>query len=427
MSDLRTDLRALRAAPRELWLLYAVKLLESVSYFTVYALLVIFLSDDHGLGDTEAGSVSGLWLTAISLVVFGAGFLSDSLGMKRALLAAAVSAAVGRGVLALFGGDLWSVYLGLALSVWGIATFKPTMNAAVRAWAPPTAIPFAFSLYYVVMNLGAILQGPLVDGARRFFKDGVSFAGIDWSPARLVFLVGFVLSLLNIGLVAAMRPPAEMGEVAGSAPARRPWQIAKEVVVERAFWWFMLVVGLLTFVRLIFQHAHLTWPKYTLRAFGDDFPFATYWALNPAIIIVLTPIATALTRRLPTYPVLVSGALLTGLSVLPMVFSTTKAASVAFIVILSIGEALWSPRLYEYTATVAPRGREASYMGLSELPLFLAKPVVGTLSGWMLATWMPAEGARNPALLWAVIAAMTLFAPIIMGLGRRHLDRAPAR
>ena len=55
-------------------------------------------------------------------------------------------------------------------------------------------------------------------------------------------------------------------------------------------------------------------------------------------------------------------------------------------VMLSVGEALWSPRLYEYAATIAPKGQEASYMALSSLPLFGAKLMVGITSGTMLAT-----------------------------------------
>ena len=40
---LMEDLRALAASPRELWIVYVMKLLESIAYFTVYTLLVIFL------------------------------------------------------------------------------------------------------------------------------------------------------------------------------------------------------------------------------------------------------------------------------------------------------------------------------------------------------------------------------------------------
>ena len=44
-----------------------------------------------------------------------------------------------------------------------------------------------------------------------------------------------------------------------------------------------------------------------------------------------------------------------------------------FVVLLSVGEAFYSPRLYEYTAAIAPKGQEASYMAMSSLPFFLAK------------------------------------------------------
>jgi dipeptide/tripeptide permease len=64
-----TDIRALLGAPRELWLVYAIKLNESIAYFTIYTLLAIFLSTDLGMGDEEAGTIVGTWLTVVSLVV----------------------------------------------------------------------------------------------------------------------------------------------------------------------------------------------------------------------------------------------------------------------------------------------------------------------------------------------------------------------
>jgi dipeptide/tripeptide permease len=413
----RDEFRALAGAPRELWLVYAVKLLESVAYFTVYTLLAIFLSEDLGYSDTEAGSVTGTWLTAVSLMVFGAGFIADAMGVRRAMLIAVFSTCVGRGLLALSGSET-GVLLGLAASVWGIGCLKPTMNAAVRSYTTAATVSIGFSLYYVTMNLGAVMQGPLISQFRVWFKEGATLFGHAFSSSELVFLVGFVVSCVNLLLVLAMRePPAE-----ARGESKSPLAIAREVTKERAFWLFMLFVALLTFVRLIFQHAHLTWPKYTLRAFGEDFPFANYWAINPAMIIVMTPFVTAFTRRFRPYPVIVVGATITALSVFAMAFATSVTSSVVFIVTLSIGEALWSPRLYEYTATIAPRGREASYMGLSEVPLFLAKPIVGWLSGYLLTAYCPDTGCHSPEKMWVIVGAMTLAAPIVMLLGRKVLE-----
>jgi dipeptide/tripeptide permease len=418
--NLRDDLKALAASPRELWLVYVMKLLESVAYFTVYTLLVIFLSDDHGFSDTDAGTVAGTWLTAISLVVFISGFVADAMGIRRALLVAAISTAVGRGLLT-FAGSEMGIYAALVLSVWGIASMKPTMNAAVRAYTTPATVSFAFSLYYVIMNLGSLSQGPLITEFRAWFKAGQDIGGVHLSSSQMVFLVGFACSVVNVVLAAFLREAPASVEV-----KRDPVSIAKEVMAAKSFWLFMAFVGLLTMVRLIFQHAHLTWPKYSLRAFGEDFPFAWYWSINPAMIIVLTPIATVLTRHLRPYPVIVLGAVISALSVFAMAFSTTITASVVFIVTLSIGEALWSPRLYEYTATIAPRGRESSYMGLAELPLFLAKPVVGFFSGWALTRWMPVEGARDPQTMWLVIGLMTAAAPVAMLFLRSRLEAPPS-
>lgn len=418
---LREDLRELLHAPRELWIVYVMKFLESVAYFTVYTLLVIFLSGDHGMSDEAAGSVAGTWLTAISLVVFVAGFVADGLGVRKALLIAALSAAVGRGLLA-FGGGTLSVYTALALSVWGIACMKPTMNAAVRAYTNPGTVAFAFSLYYVIMNLGSLSQGPLISEFRLIFKAGAVIFGRHFSSSQMVFLVGFVASCINVVLALFLR---EAPKPTGGPPAKNPLSIARDVLRERSFWIFMGFVALLTFVRLIFQHAHLTWPKYTLREFGETFPFAWYWSINPAMIIVLTPIVTAFTRRHRPYPVIVIGATVSAISVFAMAFSTTVTASVIFIVTLSLGEALWSPRLYEYTATIAPRGREASYMGLSELPLFLAKPLVGFLSGYLLTRYCPQSGPIDSKQMWLIIGVMTIAAPLVMLVFRKKIEAPP--
>jgi hypothetical protein len=91
-------------------------------------------------------------------------------------------------------------------------------------------------------------------------------------------------------------------------------------------------------------------------------------------------------------------------------------------VMLSVGEALWSPRLYEYAATIAPKGQEASYMALSSLPLFGAKLIVGITSGTMLAKYCPETGARHPETMWLIIGGMALVTPLGAILFRKYIQ-----
>ena len=83
-----------------------------------------------------------------------------------------------------------------------------------------------------------------------------------------------------------------------------------------------------------------------------------------------------------------------------------------FVLFLSIGEAFYSPRLYEYTAAIAPKGQEASYMAMSSLPFFLAKVAVGPLSGLLLSRFCPETGPRQSGTLWLIIGLSTMIAPV---------------
>jgi hypothetical protein len=78
---------------------------------------------------------------------------------------------------------------------------------------------------------------------------------------------------------------------------------------------------------------------------------------------------------------------------------------------LTVGEALWSPRSYEYTVAIAPRGRESTYVSLASLPYFFAKFLVAPTSGYLLSTWCPATGPRHSSILWLFIGLTAMIGP----------------
>lgn len=221
---------------------------------------------------------------------------------------------------------------------------------------------------------------------------------------------------------------AEKTEAEAEAPVEEaektsnPLKVAFGVMREKAFWRFMLFVGLLVFVKLIFSHSHFTFPKYALREMGEKFPLGAFQAINPILIIILVPVATALTRHRSAFNVIVLGSIVSALSPFVLVLGPGYLTILGMIVLLSIGECLWSPRLYEYTAMIAPRGREASYMGMSSLPMFFAKMAVGPMSGFLLARYCPPEGARQSWMMWLIIGLTTLAGPLLILALRRVIE-----
>ena len=101
---------------------------------------------------------------------------------------------------------------------------------------------------------------------------------------------------------------------------------------------------------------------------------------------------------------------------------TSIGAVVCMLVVLSLGEAIWSPRLYDYVMTIAPEGRESSFSALASAPLFAAKIPVGLMSGYLLHKYLPEqeegeeEVHQDPQTMWLIIGIMTLTSPVLITL-----------
>src|SRR5512141_2509112 len=70
----------LRGATRELWIVFAVKLLGIVAYSVMNTTFVLWLSHDLGYDDAHAGYWVGLWSTLMTLFTVLVGSLTDAIG-----------------------------------------------------------------------------------------------------------------------------------------------------------------------------------------------------------------------------------------------------------------------------------------------------------------------------------------------------------
>lgn len=189
-----------------------------------------------------------------------------------------------------------------------------------------------------------------------------------------------------------------------------------ELIHSSSFWKFAVFTLILVNLNAIFRHLDASLPTYLIRNFGENVAKGTIYAINPFIIIFLTPIVAAFTNKYEHYDMIKYGSYITALSPIFMVFSTSIWATVCFSIVLSLGESIWSPRVYEYGVSVAPEGREASFSALASAPLFAAKVPVGFLSGYLLSTYLPKDGEKDGQTMWLIIMLVTLSSPILITL-----------
>ncbi|MFM7107327.1 MAG: MFS transporter [Planctomycetaceae bacterium] len=410
---------------RDLWLIYLATFLEYLGIFSFLQTIPLWLSGDFGLSDEAAGGWASFFSLIVTLLSFFAGALADWLGVRRLLVASFALAAATRLGMSLADGPATAIAWMMAFA-FAYALTSPALQVAVNMAARPHTRAFAFSLWYVSFNLaGAVIGWPIDLIRRQFLEDKELVSRMldlpllgtrEVSAHDVILACGFASAALAALIVLFVRRDLGRDAARSGPAAANPLVALADVVSDRRFWRFMLLIVLLSLVRLMFQHMHFTWPKYVTRVEGDDFPVGTVWSLNSMGVLFLVPLATALTRRLPIFPVLLLGAAISAVSPFLLCFGSSLSWQVAMIVVLTIGEALWSPRLYEYNVAIAPAGQEATYVGLAKLPFFLAKLVVTPMSGWLLASYCPADGARDPAMLWAIVGVTTVAGPLGMWL-----------
>ncbi|MBW2733087.1 MAG: MFS transporter [Deltaproteobacteria bacterium] len=453
----------LRSAPRELWLVYYGKVMETVAYALCNMGLMLYLINDLQFSDQGAGTFVGIWATAFSLATFLVGSLSDALGIRKTLIFSFGACIVFRTLSALIGDPLLSPVLGLMPMAFAAAMTLPVMVAATRRFTSKEQSSMGFALLYVFMNIGFAISGKVFDWVRATMgKDGtftMPIIGAELSVYETIFLLSACFTLGGLlPLFLGLREGAEMpdeGDTVVIHPVktsssgaletlrevlRETGRILTEVFREPNFYRFLLFLSLVVGVRLVFYHMHYTLAPYADRELGYGSRFGTAWGvLNPLMIIVLTPIVGAVAQKVSSYKMIVVGTSFCALSCFMLVlpndtfiglagswvegglkwflaidgdFGSLYYNLIVFAFLFSIGEAIWTPRLYEYTATVAPKGRESTYMGLSMLPLFFGKLIAGPMSGVLLGRYCPVDGVRRSSSLWLVVTLMAVASPV---------------
>jgi len=96
---------------------------------------------------------------------------------------------------------------------------------------------------------------------------------------------------------------------------------------------------------------------------------------------------------------------------------------ITYVVLFSLGEAVWSSRFLEYVADVAPPGKVGAYMGIAGVPWFLAKFTTGFYSGFMLERFCPDGGPFDTGTLWLIYGIIACISPIGLVAARRWIGK----
>ncbi|MCM2268231.1 MAG: MFS transporter [Elusimicrobiales bacterium] len=451
-TSLKDILKMLFGASRGFWLVNAVNFGDGIAYFGMLNLLVLFLGPEGmGMGDQLTGWSVSLFTGLVTLFMFGGGFLSDKLGVRRALTLCLLFLFAGRILLVLaphlsavpfasftvFGADFQLApafilaWIGLLVMAFGEGVIQPALYAGVKEYTDERTATVSYSLLYAIMNLGIMMESfvsPYIRSDAKFISAGSrQVMGLGWGISGVFWFCIAVTGVMLLAHIVLFTKKVEQTDrtVTDAPPGEKKAAGALPFLDAR----FMFFIFILLPVRTLFAHQWMTIPQYIMRCFPAEVGAKYEWisALNPLIIIIFVPLIAAATRRANIITMMIVGTSISALTTFLLVPGPDLTSLLAYVLLFSLGEAVWSSRFLEYVARIAPAGRIGAYMGLAGIPWFLAKFTTGLYSGNMLAKYVPVSGPQDSGALWLNYALVACITPAALLLARGWLSsREPA-
>jgi POT family proton-dependent oligopeptide transporter len=355
------------------------------------------------------------------LTYFGVVGLLALMLVGRVLLTISPDVSAARGLWTLphvvaMGGLLWIVL--------GYGIYQPACYAAVKFFTTEKTAAMGYAMLYALMNLGGFLPGLLSPPVRKAY----GIPGVFWVYAALTVagMAAIALILTNKAVREAMESTGHSAEQQGKQENRKPLKeqilfYLKNFPIRDAR--FLFFIFILIPVQTLFAHNWLTLPQYCSRAFtgivSDNYEF--FVNFSPLLIFVLTPMVTALTSKRDTYTMMIAGTLVMAAPTFLLSFGPNIYTLFAFLIVMTVGEAMWSPRFLQWVAEIAPKEMTGIYMGIGQFPWFLTKVITSLYSGWFLMNYCPA-GVPPPELhtetMWFIYGLIAILTPVGLFLAR---------
>jgi len=458
----------LKGAERELWLTFLIKFLIYTAYSVTNKTMVLWLSKDLGFSDQAAGALVGwVWAPAMTVFTLLAGSVTDAIGLRRTFFLGVAICTIARSVMVVTTMPSLALACGVLPLAIGEALGTPVLLAATRRYSTTAQRSMSFSIIYMVMNIGYIAAGWIFDYVRELNLH-VSVFGFAPTTHQQLFIVSLTFEILLFPVIYFLRRGAEATDSGpvidrSRAVASAFWsriaetvrqsaidtaRLFRRLVSQSGFYRLLVFFLFIGFLKAIFLQMDYVFPKFGDRELGLHAPVGKLAAINAIVIILLVPIVGALTQKFAAYRMVVVGGAICAVGVFIMALPTEwflpavesgigqwlghgylglhgsihpyYIMAALYLVVFSVGEAFYSPRVYEYAAAIAPTGQEASYASLAYLPFLVGKLLVGT-GGWLLAAFCPEHGPRHPETMWLIFALAASVAPVGLIVFRRYI------
>ncbi|MDL2222993.1 MFS transporter [Bacteroidales bacterium OttesenSCG-928-M11] len=405
---------SLKGFSQAFWVANSVELFERMAYYAFFISLTLYLSNVWGFGDFQAGIIAGTFSALLYLLPMFSGALADKIGFRISIIFAFSLLTVGYIGLALlptflessglvtygFGDNTRTIFSGLENSVarWsfipallsivlGGSFIKSVISGTVAKETSSENRAKGFSIFYMMVNIGAFTGKTVVDPLRKSLGD----SGLIY----VQYFSGIVCLIALITVFFLYKTNKEQGKGKSFGEI---WNGLVKVVTNGRLLVLILIV---TGFWIVQQQLYASMPKYVIRMVGEDASPGWYANVNPLIVVFCVNFVTSLMKKRRAITSMTIGMFIIPFSALIMAGGNLIGNDyilglhpVAFMMILGIifqalAECFISPRYFEYFSLQSPKGEEGLYLGFSQLHSFFSSIFGFILGGALLEKFCP--------------------------------------
>ncbi len=430
------------------WVANTVELFERLSYYAIFIAITLYLSNVWGFSDIEAGVISGLFSGLLYLLPLFSGAYADKIGFRPALLLAFGLLTVGYFGLGIVPTLLesaglvsydsittftglnssplrWSIIPILALIVFGGSFIKSIISGTVAKETTTENRAKGYSIFYMMVNIGAFMGKTVVDPLRRSLGDqGLVYLNYFSALMTLLALITVFIFYKSTKSSEEHKSFKEIGQSL--------WTVLSNVRL-------LILILIISGFWLIQSQLYATMPKYVIRLIGEDATPGWFANVNPLVVFLIVNFITSLMKKRSALYSIIIGMLIIPVSAFVMSLGSQIKVDtllgmhpVATMMILGIAlqavaECFISPRYLEFFSLQAPKGEEGLYLGFSHLHSFFSFILAFIMSGFLLNKYLPDprnfsskeayEMATTHAhYIWYVFVAIGLVSAFALGV-----------
>ena len=418
--NLIDSIASLRRNPRDFWILMILEFLSLIPFSITTMGSFMYNTRILGFVDSDAGMIMG----GVGISVAVSSILISSFpvkyGVKFCLATAGVLGALINALLYLDLNRYIQLGMTFLILIPSLALTFISLKLGFKQYTYAENRSVGYSMFYMILFISAVIGSFILDGILTLNPVDLDAFHVAFIVCVIIYIALFLLSLTvrNLDIEHSGETEIELNREQNS------WKYIKEVMVTGLFWRFFAFIILLTVVKSMYFHLSLTLPIYMDRSIERRAHFSYIMAVHQIALLICVPLLTGLLRYFDSYSLIVIGSTISIFSPLALLLGNSYYTLGIFVVFLSIGESIYSPRLLDYTIESAPKGKESVFLALANMPNSLGLLITGISSGYFMANFCPEEGdTQDCFLVWLLIGAYCVIPGLILAFGRRMFQK----